>query len=191
MRLLAFQILVLSAAVAAAQTTTAPADLSTPKAALKTLSAALQAGDRDKILATLHATNPAEHAVARVTADSQSPTPPSARPPSKPSARASRPLLPQADQSLNPSVPEPDSPLGQLVHVDGQWKVPVSNLTKDIQGDLDKNIHDVAEQADIIRKVTAEVLAGKYKTAIDARGAGPSHRPPRSTARHSPDDAPS
>ena len=52
------------------------------------------------------------------------------------------------------------------------WRVPVSELSKDVEpADVERNVAAMADQARLMRQLAAEVAAGKYKTAAEARQA--------------------
>ena len=59
-----------------------------------------------------------------------------------------------------------------LARVNGAWKVPVSELAKDVEAaDVERNVAALIDQARLLRELSEEVSAGKYKTAADARQA--------------------
>jgi hypothetical protein len=190
-----------STSVAAAPTTAAstvpatvpadPADPATPKGALKALAQALDAGDRAAVLKLLLADTGEERKVAAATADLADATAGLRRAAAKAfGEQGSRPLgvdagaTPEALARIDSATvdlaqdratvrtPQLEGPPIVLVKRDGTWHVPVSELSKDVEAaDVERNLKDVAEQTRLLRELSAEVLAGKYKTAAEARQA--------------------
>jgi hypothetical protein len=65
-----------------------------------------------------------------------------------------------------------DGPPLTLVKRDGVWRVPVSELSKDVQqADIEKNLADLNHQTVLMRELALEVAAQKYATAMEARQA--------------------
>ena len=187
-------LLTLTAAAATTTTaptrpTTAPADPSTPKGALKALAQALDAGDRKGVLQILWAQSPSEQKIADATAELAEASAALRRAASKAFGDvAARPLgvevgaTPQAMDRIdsanvkvdgNRATVRPESGDGPpmiLVRGGDIWRVPVAELSKDVEAaDVDRNVAALADQAKMLREVAAEVSAGKYKTATDAR----------------------
>ena len=176
-----------------AATTTAvivtPVDPSTPKGALKSLAAALDAGNRADILALLDAKSDTDRRIAASMADLatanaglrkvavQSFGEKDARPlgvdPAATSAAMNRidiaAVTLDGDKATLVSA-EADGPPMTLVKHGDRWLLPVSELSKGVEpADLDRNLRDAAEQTRLLIELTGEVTAGKYKTAVDAR----------------------
>lgn len=188
------------AELAAAQSTTpttastAPAttpafDQSTPKASLKTLAVALEAGDRAHVLSVLLASNEPERKLADAMAELAVVTrqlrdaaikaygaeqsralgvDPSA------SAQALKRIddateeLDAGKATVRPK--ESDGPPITLVLMDAVWRVPVAELTKDVEAaEVDRNLADVIRQSKLMGELSVEVSAGKFKSANDAR----------------------
>ena len=59
-----------------------------------------------------------------------------------------------------------------LARVNGAWKIPVAELSKDVEAaDVERNVAALLDQAKLMRELAEEVAAGKYKTAAEARQA--------------------
>ena len=184
-------ILLIGLAAASSAPTTAPADPSTPKGALKALAQALDAGDRKAVLDLLSATNPADQKLADATADVAEASARLRQTAGKAfGEEAARPLgvqvgaTPEAIARIDSAKVQLDGeratvrandsegPPMVLARVNGSWKVPVSELSKDVEAaDVEKNVAALADQARLLRELSEEVAAGKYKTAADARQA--------------------
>jgi len=169
--------------------TSAPVDQSTPKGALKVLAKALEAGDRNTLLDLLHADSPSERKIAEATAALAEATAELRRASLKAfGATASRPLgvdlaavgeaMGRVDASTETidgdraTVTSPVDPGDSLMLVqrDHKWRVPMAQISGAVNAaDLDKTLHDSAEQAKLLKLLAGEVTAGKFKTAIDAR----------------------
>jgi hypothetical protein len=176
---------------ATTQATDTPADPSTPKGALKALAKALDAGDRAAVLELLAANSEQERRVAAATADLAEATVGLRRVATRAfGEKASRPLgvdpgaTPEALARIDAATvdlkgdratlrtPQQEGPPIVLARQGNTWRVPVSELSKDVEAaDVERNLKDVAEQTRLMRELTAEVAAGKYKTAADARQA--------------------
>jgi hypothetical protein len=187
----------LAAVVVTAQTTapaTAPATArsagqSTPKAALKTPAQALDAGDRQLIFSLLHAQDDQERNLALSTAELAQVTAqlrdaatrqfgadksrvlgvePTATPEALARIDSAIESIQGDDATVRPTTSE--GPPIALIRRDGIWRVPVSELSKDVEvADIDRNLRDVIEQTRLMRELSKEVSAGKHKTATDAR----------------------
>jgi hypothetical protein len=177
--------------VGALAPTTAPVNQSTPKGALKLFSKALDSGDRNAILASLAADSEQDHKVAAATADLAEAVAQlraatvKAFGPEKSRALGVDPTS-QSDaaQRIDTAIEtiegdkatvraaDNEGPPTQLVRRDGRWLMPVAELSKDVESaDVDKNLADIAQQIKAMREIAAEVAAGKFKTAVDARQA--------------------
>jgi hypothetical protein len=65
---------------------------------------------------------------------------------------------------------DPAEPPLTLVRHQEKWRVPVSEISRDVNAaDLDKNLHDASEQCRLLKEIAQEVVAGKYKSAVEAR----------------------
>jgi hypothetical protein len=65
-----------------------------------------------------------------------------------------------------------EGPPMALTRSNGQWRVPVAELSKDVEAaDVERNVAALLDQARLMRQLSAEVAAGKYKTAAEARQA--------------------
>jgi hypothetical protein len=199
-RLLRFAVaasLMTTAVLAHAQTrpatapATAPADASTPKGALKALAQALDAGDRKAVLELLWAQSPSEQKTANATADLAEAAAGLRRAAAKAFGdEAARPLgvevgaTPQALDRIDAArvhldgeratvrTENAEGPPMVLARSNGVWRVPVGELSKDVEpADVERTVSALASQAKLLRELTAEVAAGKYKTAADARQA--------------------
>jgi hypothetical protein len=175
----------------AAQPTTAAIDPTTPKGALKMLARALDAGARATVLKLLWADSDQERRVASATADLAHATArlraaairtfgakssralgvdPGATPQAM--ARIDSATVETEDDHATVSSPHQEGPPMKLLRKDGTWHVPVAELSKDVEpADIERNLKDVASQTRLMEALTSEVLAGKFKTATDAREA--------------------
>ncbi|MEA2711620.1 MAG: hypothetical protein QOF78_4221 [Phycisphaerales bacterium] len=174
---------------AATGPTSAPIDPSTPKGALKTLAKALEAGDRKMLLDLLHADSPNEQKIADATAALAEATAELRRASTKAfGEQASRPLgvdsaavteaLARVDSSTEKvegdraTVTSPQDQGDSLILVqrEKKWRVPMSQISGAVNAaDLDRNLRDSSEQARLLKELAAEVSAGKFKTAMEAR----------------------
>ncbi len=175
-----------------AQTTapaTAASDQSTPRAALKTFARALDAGDRARVLSMLQADSEQDKKLAAATADLAEATAQLRDVAIKTfGAEKSRALgvdpsgnaealkrIESATESVQGDTatlrsPETEGPPLSMVRRDGVWRVPVSELSKDVEpADIDKNLADMNRQIKLMRELTTEVSAHKYATATEAR----------------------
>jgi len=177
-------------AQSAATTTTAPAgDPSTPLGALHLLAQALSAGDRAAILARLLAESEPEKHLAGATADLAEATAALRRAGVAAFGESSAAPL-GADLSASPEAlkridaarvdqegdratvrpAETDGPPIVLVKRDGVWRVPVSELLKDVESaDVQKSIDAMNAQSKAMKALTADISAGKFKSALEAR----------------------
>ena len=172
-------------------TTVAP-DPSTPKGALKALAQALDVGDRKAVLDLLSAQSPIEQKIAAATADLAAAAAGLRQASAKAfGEEAARPLgvelgaTPEALERIDAAKVQLDGdaratvrtdnaegPPMVLARVGGVWRVPVSELSKDVEpADVERNVAAMADQARLMRQLAAEVAAGKYKTAAEARQA--------------------
>jgi hypothetical protein len=169
--------------------TTAPIDPATPKGALKSLALALEAGDRQAVLDLLQAESPAEQKIAAATADLSEATAALRQSATKAfGAQAARPLgvdasaTPQAMARIDSSTvaldgakatitsAQRDEPPLLLVQREGRWRVPVSEISREVDpAALEQNLKDAAEQVRLLKEIAGEVSAGKFKTAVEAR----------------------
>ena len=168
--------------------TSAPIDQTTPKGTLKLLARALEAGDRKMLLEVFDAGSATEKKIAEATASLAEATAELRRASFKAfGEEASRPLgmeaAGEAMARVDSSIEKIDgdkatvtSPLDStdslmLVQRDKKWRVPMSQFSGGAvdAADLEKNLHDTAEQAKLLKGLAVEVAAGKFKTAMDAR----------------------
>ena len=169
--------------------TSAPVDQTTPKGTLKLLARALEAGDRKMLLDVLDSASPDERRIAEATAGLAEATAELRRASLKTFGEiASRPLgvdmaavseaMARVDASTETidgdkaTVTSPSDPGDSLMLVqrDRKWRVPMAQISGAVNAaDLDKNLHDSAEQAKLLKVLAGEVSAGKFKTAIEAR----------------------
>jgi hypothetical protein len=179
----------LAPAITSGPTTSPAVDASTPKGALKALAAALDAGDRSAVLALLSATTPAEQKVADATAGLAEASALLRKAATKTfGEEAARPLgvqsgaTPEAIARIDSAKvqfagdratvrpAQTEGPPMVLMRIGNAWKVPVSELSKDVEpADVDRNVAALLDQAKLMRELSEEIAAGKYKTASDAR----------------------
>lgn len=182
------------AAAAAQQTqpSTQPADLSTPRGALRALNLAMRAGDEDAIKDVFLAASPAESrmidAVAKtaaalahlrtaavaaygsqgadaVTRDSDASAADSA-------ARIdTAEIVVEGDAATVTYRDEKSSPF-VLKKVDGRWKVPYSQLGRPLDpAALDQSLTDLAHQRHVVEEITDQIRQKKFADAQQAREA--------------------
>jgi hypothetical protein len=190
-----FAILLLAAApmTTTPTTTTAPiaADPSSPKGALHALAEALAAGDRQAILDRLFAEADQDKRLAGATADLAEATAALRRAAIKTFGEAAAAPLggdltasPQALKRIDAARVETgaaadkaivrpadsDGPPLILVQREGTWKIPVAELSKDVESaDVQKSIDAMNAQTKQMKAIAADITAGKFKTAVDAR----------------------
>jgi hypothetical protein len=175
--------------LAGAAPTTIPIDQSTPRGALKVFSRALDAGDRKAIAASLAADSDQDKKIAAMTADLAEAAASLRKASIKAfGAEASRPLgvdpaasadaIARIDSSIESldgdratvRPADNEGPPMTLIKRDGQWLVPVSELSKDVKpADIERNLADIAAQIRVMHEIAAEVAAGKFATAVNAR----------------------
>jgi hypothetical protein len=164
-------------------------DPSTPKGALKSLAVALDAGDRQAILARFAADDDAQRRWAEATASlAESAAVLRRAATAKFGPEASRALgvdpsagaqalarIDAADAHIDSGratlrSSHDDGPPLVLVLRDGAWRVPVSEFSRGVQPiDLERTTDSLASDARHLRELAAEVEAGTYPTAADAR----------------------
>jgi hypothetical protein len=175
-----------------ATTAAAANDTTGPRGALKQFTLALDAGDRAKILELLQANTDAEKKLAAACADLAEATATLRRAAIKSfGADRSRPLgvdstaTNEALKRINAAEEKIEGdratirergiegPPLTLVKQNHAWRVPVSEwLMKDVEpAAVDGGISDTMSQAKFFRELAAEIEAGKYKTAVEARQA--------------------
>ena len=163
---------------------TAAADPSTPKGALKALARALDAGDRAAVLERFATDDEVQRRWAEATAILRRSAV------AKFGAAGSRSLgvdvsagpeaaaridaaetVTEGDKAMLRSPQEEGPPL-VVVRKGGQWRVPVSEFSKDVEpADLDRVAKSLTDEARLLRELATEVETGKYKSAADARQA--------------------
>ena len=169
---------------------TAPVDPSTPKGALKSLTRALEAGDRDDLLDLLDAESPAEQRIAEATAGLAEASAQLRQAAVKAfGEQAAQPLgnssaVPEAMARIDSSTEAIDgdkatvtSPQDQgeklsLVRrrADGKWQVPVSQFAGPADdATVDQTLRASSAQSQVLKDLTAEVSAGRFKSAVEAR----------------------
>jgi hypothetical protein len=161
-------------------------DLSTPKAALRVLSAALHDGDAGRLHEVLATTNPAEErmiaAIAQTsTAFNRLHAAAVQAFGDAAAARFTGETEEQYAQSLGridaaevaidgdkasvryPGATEPEY---ELRRTDGRWRVPMSQFSKGADAaTLDARVAEASGQIRIVLELAAEIAAGKYRTA--------------------------
>jgi len=184
-----FAILLLAAAPATTTTSPTQADASTPKGVLHLLAVALASGDRQAILDCLQADTEQDKQLAGATADLAAATAAlrrtavqtfgdSAATPLGADLTASPEALKRIDAAhvemdhdkatVRPS--DSDGPPLILIEHDGAWKLPVAELSKDVESaDVQKSIDAMNEQTRQMKAIAADIGAGKFKSAVDAR----------------------
>jgi hypothetical protein len=173
----------------AATTQPADHDASTPRGALRMLAQALAAGDRAGVLDRLFTNSPQEKQLAEATAElaeatallrkaavaafGESAAGPlgadlSASPDALKRIDAARVELDGDKATVRPG--ESDGPPVALVRRDGVWRVPVGELSKDVESaDVQRSIDAMNEQAKQMKAMATEVEGKKYKSAVAAR----------------------
>lgn len=181
---------------ATAQASTRPiaVDHSSPKLALRSFAMALDAGDRAAVLELLQADTPHERKLAGAAADLAGATADLRRAAvtafGEQTSRAlgvdpaaaveSVARIDKATESLDKEKGRAEvrtaelegPPLVLLRDADGRWRLPVSELVKDVQAaDVDRTVADMARQTKLMRDLADEVSRGAYATASAARQA--------------------
>jgi len=169
-----------------------PHDLTTPKGALKVLASALRDGDADRIREVMYATTPAEKrmvaamadmaaAMARlqkaavkafgeegakeIVGDTQT-TDAQGR------ARIDAADVRLAGDTATVTVPEGEDAPVVLKRVGGQWKVPMSELSKNAEAAaLEERLTELGEQRKLVAQLTDEIGQGQFKTPAQAKDA--------------------
>jgi len=180
-----------SSSASVATTHAAPGDQSSPKAALKSFARSLEAGDKQAIMRLLVTDSPQDKKLADAASDLAEATAHLRDAAVKTfgdkqsEALGNQPggadeAVKRIDQSeekidgdkATVKPKENEGPPLNMVRRDGKWMLPMSELSKDVEpADLEKNLSDMSRQIKLLRELTDEVSAGKYKTAIDARQA--------------------
>ena len=170
---------------------TVPADQSTPKAALKTFSRALETGDASRVRELLSAEGEHERELAEATVTLAEASAQLARAASSAFGdERARPLgvdphateeaIERIDaatekidgESATLRIADSDDPAIVLVRRNGKWRVPVAELMKNVEAaDVQRNVADMIWQAKQMRELSEEVSTGKYATAAEARQA--------------------
>ena len=183
---------------ATTRSTSAPAttravmdDQSSPKAALKSFARALEAGNKQAIMRLLVADSPQDKKLADAASDLAEATahlreaavktfgPEMSRALGNEPGGADEAVkrIDQSDEKIDGDKgtvkpKENEGPPLIMVKRDGKWMLPMNELSKDVEpADLEKNLSDMGRQIKLLRDLSDEVAAGKYKTAIDARQA--------------------
>jgi hypothetical protein len=177
---------------AAASPSPAEHDLTTPKGALKVLASALRDGDARRIREVMYATTPAETrmvaamadmaaAMARlqkaavkafgeegakeIVGDTQA-TDAQGR------ARIDAADVRLAGDTATVIVPEGEDAPVVLKRVGGQWKVPMSELSKNADpAALEERLTELGEQRKLVAQLTDEIGQGQFKTPAQAKDA--------------------
>jgi hypothetical protein len=164
-----------------------PADQSTPRGALHSLAAAMDAGDGDKIRSVLIASNPQERKMVdtlvayhgalakfgKTAVDVYGAE--EARKLTGDTAAAAAAGL-QALQAMPETITGDTAIVGdqketqiQLTRADGKWRVPVGLLARDVEQEkIEKVIQDMQVRSRVITEATAEMQSGQFKSAEDA-----------------------
>jgi hypothetical protein len=186
--------LFLSARGQTTQPTTAPADASTPRGALKALALALDAGDQPRIKSLMNVTSPMEqkmvdatsemavsiakfkHAMSSKYGEAASQN---AMGDSPDVLQKSLAVIESADEKVDGDVAlvslsaTPHEAMS-LKKVSGSWKISVADQVKDeglTPPQVDEKMSMVTAQSKLLKDVTTEVESGKYATATDATAA--------------------
>ena len=170
----------------------ADADPSTPKGALKRLAAALRDGDAEAIRQVMHAADPAEvrmvaamaemaramavlqraavkafgeEGAKEVVGDTQA------------TDAQGRARIDSADvrvqgETATVILPEGEDAPVTLRRVDGRWKVPMSELSKDADRSvLDERLAELAEQAKVVQQIAKDIEGGQFNSPAQAYSA--------------------
>jgi hypothetical protein len=173
--------------------TTQPADLSTPKAALRALAGALKSGSEQELAHVVACSSEAERRVVAVMAEysaalgllrnavvsaygEQS----AAKLTTDPDAGfrqsmaridAAEVVISSDGDSASVRYPGAEQPEYILVRsrTDGQWRIPASHFSKHADpAALDRRIAELQLQVQIVRELSREIAAGKYRNAETA-----------------------
>ena len=167
-------------------------DATTPKGALKLLASALREGDAERIRQVMHATNGAEtrmvssmaemaRAMAQlqkaavkafgdvgareIVGDTQA-TDADGR------ARIDAADVRVAGDTATVIVPEGEDAPVVLKRVNGQWKVPMSELSKNADpAALEERLTELTEQRKLVTQLTEEIAAGQFNSPAQAKDA--------------------
>lgn len=167
-------------------------DPSTPKGALKRLATALRDGDAESIRQVMHAADPAEvrmvaamaemaramallqraavkafgeEGAKEVIGDTQT------------TDAQGRARIDSADvrvqgETATVILPEGEDAPVTLRRVDGRWKVPMSELSKDAdRAALDERLAELAEQAKVVQQIAKDIEGGQFNTPAQAYSA--------------------
>jgi hypothetical protein len=169
--------------------TSQPADLSTPRAALRTLAAALHEGDVWRLQQVIATTAPSEQRVIVGMADLAAALnrlhAAAAKAFGEPAAaKLTGDLDDQYAQSLaridaaevkvegdRAAIRYPGAAQDEyeLKRADGRWRIPAAHFVHGADAaTLDRQLAEMALQSGIVRELTAEVEAGRYKNADSA-----------------------
>jgi hypothetical protein len=173
--------------------TTQPADLSTPKAALRALAGALKSGSEQDLAHVVASGNDAERRVVAVMAEFSSALgllrhaavsaygeQSAAKLTTDPDAgfRQSMARIDAAEVVVAPDgdsatvrYPGAEQPEYTLVRsrTDGQWRIPASHFSKHADpAALDRRVAELQLQVRIVRELSREIAAGKYRNAETA-----------------------
>ena len=176
----------------AASDADAEADASTPKGALKRLATALRDGDAEAIRQVMYAADPAEvrmvaamaemaramallqraavkafgeEGAKEVIGDTQT------------TDAQGRARIDSADvrvqgETATVILPEGEDAPVTLRRVDGRWKVPMSELSKDADRSLlDERLAELAEQAKVVQQIAKDIEGGQFNTPAQAYSA--------------------
>ena len=165
------------------------ADVQSVKDALKQLAVALQQGDRAAIGEVLHAATPDERKMLGAMADMAAAlanlhrsavdafgaegahdlTGDAGDSADEEVARIESARVDVKGEEASVQFPEDEGPSYTLRRVDGRWRVPMAELCRDIAAEeLEQRFADLAAQTQLISELSAEVTAGKYKSAANA-----------------------
>jgi hypothetical protein len=175
-----------------AAATTVEHDLTTPKGTLKVLASALRDGDAARIREVMHATTPAETRMVAAMADMAG----AMAQLQKAAVKAfgdegakeivgdtqatdaqGRARIDAADVRVTGDtatvlVPEGEDAPVMLKRVNGQWKVPMSELSKNAEpAALEARLTELNEQRKLVGQLTDEIAQGQFKSPAQAKDA--------------------
>ena len=168
------------------------ADPSTPKGALKRLAAALRDGDAEAIRQVMYAADPAEVRMVTAMADMARAMALLQRAAVKAFGEEGakevigdtqttdaqgRARIDSADvrmqgETATVILPEGEDAPVTLRRVDGRWKVPMSELSKDAdRSALDERLAELAEQAKVVQQIAKDIEGRQFNTPAQAYSA--------------------
>jgi hypothetical protein len=169
-----------------------PHDLTTPKGALKVLASALRDGDAGRIREVMYATTPAESRMVAAMADMAAAMAQLQKAAVKAfgeegakeivgdtqatdaqgRARIDAAEVRLAGDTATVIVPEGEDAPVVLKRVNGQWKVPMSELSKNADPSaLEERLTELGEQRKLVAQLTDEIGQGQFKNPAQAKDA--------------------